>query len=137
MYALRPERYRHLPPGSAENLKKYPNGVLFSFLAPCGRVFCATVKRVMTAKAKQNLTAQKSQLAAWIGEIDRVVQEIAVSGTSSASLSSSGGSKSYTRLNLAELQTLRAEYCRRLTAIYRTLSGGNPLGIRRVMVTRS
>jgi hypothetical protein len=52
-------------------------------------------------------------------------------------LSAESGSKSYTRLDLAELSSLRAEYCRRLLAIKRTLSGGNTLGIRRVMVTRS
>ena len=137
MHALRPERYRHLPPGGAENLKKYPNGVLSSPLPSCGRVFCATIKRVMTAKAKQNLIAQKAQLTAWIGELDRAIHDLAVKGVSTATISTAGGSKSYTRLNLAELQSLRAEYCRRLTAINRSISGGNTLGIRRVMVTRS
>ena len=91
----------------------------------------------MTATAKQNLIAQKAQLAVWIGEIDRCTHEIAVKGVSSASLSAESGSKSYTRLNLAELSSLRAEYCRRLVAVKRTLSGCNALGIRRVMVTRS
>jgi hypothetical protein len=91
----------------------------------------------MTAKEKQNLIAQKAQLAGWIGEIDRCIHEIAVKGVSSASLSAESGSKSYTRLNLAELSSLRAEYSRRLLAIKRTLERRNTLGIRRVMVTRS
>ena len=95
------------------------------------------IKRVMTAKEKQNLIAQKAQLATWIGEIDRCIHEIAVKGVSSASLSAESGSKSYTRLNLAELSSLRAEYCRRLVAVKRSLCGGNTLGIRRVMVKRS
>ena len=91
----------------------------------------------MTAQEKQNLIAQKAQLAKWIGEIDRCTHEIAVKGVSSASLSAESRSTSYPRLNLAELSSLRAEYCRRLVAVKHSLSGGNTLGIRRVMVTRS
>jgi hypothetical protein len=95
------------------------------------------LKRVMTAKAKKNLIAQKSQLLAWIGEIDRAIQDIAVKGVASASLSAANGSQSYTRLNLAELQTLRADYVQRVEAINRRFAGGNPLGIRRIMISRS
>jgi hypothetical protein len=84
-----------------------------------------------------NLTRQKNQLLAWIGEIDRVIHEIAVSGTSSASLSAAGGSKTYTRMNLSELRSLRAEYAQRVAEINRALApGGNPLGIRRITTVR-
>jgi len=84
----------------------------------------------------ENLTNNKKRLISWIGEIDRVIHEIAVSGTASASLSSSGGSKTYSRLNLTELRTLRREYADRVEQINRALRAGNPFGIRHVMTVR-
>lgn len=85
----------------------------------------------------ENLTRNKNQLLAWIGEIDRVIHEIALSGTASASLSAAGASKTYSRLNLSELRSLRAEYAGRVAQINRALvAGSNPLGVRRVMTVR-
>lgn len=84
----------------------------------------------------ENLVKTKSQLLTWIGEIDRTIQEIAVSGTSSASLSSSGGSKTYTRLNLAELRSLRSDYAKRVVEINRAIVGAPSIPARRIMTVR-
>lgn len=92
--------------------------------------------RVMSNRT-ENLTRNKNQLLAWIGEIDRVIHEIALSGTASASLSAAGASKTYSRLNLSELRSLRAEYADRVAQINRALvAGSNPIGVRRVMTVR-
>lgn len=85
---------------------------------------------------KENLKKQKSQLLKWVAEIDRTIQEIATSGTSSASLSSSGGSKTYTRLHLSELRALRIEYMRRINAIRRALLGVRSIPARRIVTVR-
>lgn len=45
-----------------------------------------------------------------VADIDAVIQEIAISGTASASLSAGGGSQSYTRADTDKLQKLRAMY---------------------------
>lgn len=78
----------------------------------------------------------KARLLTWISEIDRAVQDIAVKGTASATISAGGGSKSYTRLDLDDLRKLRSDYADRVTQIDRRLAGVSPTGIRRVMVTR-
>ena len=74
----------------------------------------------------------------WIAEIDRVIQEIATSGTASASLSAGGGSQSYTRANLRDLRELRAVYVSRAEQINMALSARpNMTGIRHIMTVRS
>lgn len=90
----------------------------------------------MSTKQTENLHKQKRQLLTWIAEIDRTIHEIALSGTSSASLSSSGGSKTYTRLNLSELRTLRIEYMRRLNAVNRAVLGIRSIPARRILTVR-
>ena len=85
---------------------------------------------------RENLKKQKRQLISWIADIDGVVHEIALSGTSSASLSSSGGSKTYSRLNLSELRELRREYMRRLNSIERALLGVRSIPARRILTVR-
>lgn len=91
----------------------------------------------MSNKRIQNLVKQKFQYQRWIGEIDRVIHEIALNGTASASISSSGGSKSYSRLHLSDLRALREVYAERLTQICRALrAGSSPAGIRHVMTVR-
>ena len=107
------------------------NTALLKICRPCDNLI-----RVMS-KRNENLTRNKNQLLAWVGEIDRVIHEIAVSGTASATLSSSGGSKTYSRLNLSELRSLRAEYADRIGQINRALvAGSNPIGVRRVITVR-
>ena len=90
----------------------------------------------MTTTARDNLIKNRARLLVWIGDIDRVVQEIAVKGTASATIQAGGGSKSYTRLDLGVLRKLRTDYAERVTQINRRLAGVSPTGIRRVMVTR-
>lgn len=84
--------------------------------------------------ARELLTA-RDKLARQIAELDRVIQEVATSGFASASLSSGGGSKSYTRASLPELLALRADYLERLNDVLSSL-GGSPSGIRRVQIVR-
>ena len=78
----------------------------------------------------------RARLLTWISEIDRAVQDIAVKGTASATISAGGGSKSYTRLDLGTLQKLRTDYADRVTQITRRLAGVPSIGIRRIMTVR-
>lgn len=86
--------------------------------------------------SQADYTAQRKQLVTWIGEIDRAIHDIAIGGTASASISAGGGSKSYTRINLAELRSLRAEYVERVAAIDRVLRNVAPGGIQHVITVR-
>ena len=89
------------------------------------------------SEAATNLVKNKFLYQRWIGEIDRVIHEIAVNGTASASISSSGGTKSYSRIDLTSLEKLRATYAERLARICRALrAGSSPAGIRHVMTVR-
>ena len=90
----------------------------------------------MTDKAKDNLTKNRARLLAQISALDRVINEIAVKGTASATISAGGGSKSYTRLDLGTLQKLRTDYADRVTQITRRLAGIPSIGIRRIMTVR-
>lgn len=98
--------------------------------------FCAIILRVMTDKTIRNLVANKLRLLKQIQEIDKVIHEIAVKGVSSAAISAGGGSKSYTRLDIAELKELRAGYADEVSQINRRLAGGTPGGIRHIMTVR-
>lgn len=90
----------------------------------------------MTALQRDNLIKNKARYTVWIGELDRVVREISTNGTASATISAAGGSKSYTRMDIAKLQELRADYADRVSQINKRLAGAPSTGIRRVMITR-
>lgn len=90
----------------------------------------------MTETARKNLIKRKALLVGWANEIDRVIHEIAVKGTASATISAGGGSKSYTRLDLSTLRALRADYTGEIAQIRRQLAGAMPGGIRHVMQVR-
>lgn len=90
----------------------------------------------MTQKAQDNLRANKARLLSWIGELDRVIRDISVKGTASASVSAGGGTQSYTRLDLSRLLALRADYAKRVMQIRRSLDGVPSTGIRHVMTVR-
>ena len=90
----------------------------------------------MTSAQKRILT-NKNRLLFYIAEIDRCIHEIAVSGTSSASLSAAGSSQSYTHADIEKLEKLRARYASRVAQINMALAGGNSTGIRHVVTTRS
>jgi len=90
----------------------------------------------MTATARDNLVKNRARYLAWINEIDRVVRDIAVKGTASASIQAGGGSKSYTRIDLGTLSKLRTDYAERVSQINKRLAGVPSTGIRRVMMVR-
>ena len=91
----------------------------------------ATNSRVLQVK-------NRNRYLFWIAEIDRVIHEIATSGTASASLSAGGGSQSYTRANLRDLRELRAVYVSRVNSIDMALAAyPNMTGIRHVQTIRS
>ena len=84
------------------------------------------------------MVKNRNRFLFWIAEIDRVIQEIATSGTASASLSSGGGTQSYTRTQISELRELRAVYVSRVNSIDMALASyPNSTGIRHVQTVRS
>lgn len=85
---------------------------------------------------QDNLRANKRRLLGWIKAIDQAVHEIALTGTASATISAGGGSKSYTRLDIDKLLSLRGEYAARVAQINRSLAGIVPGGVRHVMTVR-
>ena len=91
----------------------------------------------MSEVQTRKLVANKLRYQQWVGEIDRAIHEIAINGTASASISSSGGAKSYSRIDVEKLLAIRAEYVERLLRISRALrAGSSPAGIRHVMTVR-
>ena len=84
------------------------------------------------------MVKNKNRLLFWVAEIDRVIHEIAMGGTASASISSGGGSKSYTAADLDKLRKLRGVYVARIEQINMALSAcPNMTGVRHVMTVRS
>lgn len=87
--------------------------------------------------AISNRLKNRNRYLFWVAEIDRVIQEIAVSGTSSATLSAGGGSQSYTRADLDKLRKLRGAYVARIEQINMALAAfPNSTGIRHVTTVR-
>lgn len=84
----------------------------------------------------ENRKANKRQLLNWIRSIDHAIQEFALTGTASATVSAGGGSKSYTRLDIDKLLSLRYKYAARVAQINRSLTGIVPGGIRHVPTVR-
>ena len=123
-------------------------GHFFARLAPeRGTIFisprffrfpCANIVRVMSALARVNLVKNKNRYLFWVAEIDRAIQSIATSGTASATISSGGGSQSYTSADLDKLRKLRGTYASRIEQINMALAARpNMTGIRHVMTVRS
>lgn len=88
----------------------------------------------MTA-ADTNRAKNKARLLFWIGEIDRCLHELAVSGTASASISAGGGSQSYTHQDIDKLLKLRGVYASRVEQINMAIAR-NATGIRHVVTVR-
>lgn len=87
--------------------------------------------------ATANRLKNKNRYLFWIAEIDRCIQEIATSGTASASLSAGGGSQSYTHADLDKLRRLRGVYASRVQEINMALAAfPNSTGIRHVTTVR-
>ena len=87
--------------------------------------------------AISNRLKNKNRYLFWIAEIDRCIQEIATSGTASASLSAGGGSQSYTHADIDKLRKLRGVYVSRVQEINMALAAfPNSTGIRHVQTVR-
>ena len=87
--------------------------------------------------AISNRLKNKNRYLFWIAEIDRCIQEIATSGTASASLSAGGGSQSYTHADIDKLRKLRGVYVSRVQEINMALAAWpNNTGIRHVQTVR-
>lgn len=69
-------------------------------------------------------------------DLDRVIREIEISGTASATLSTGDGSKSYTRLDLPVLSARQSYVGQCIAAARRRLDGVGGIGIRRIEITR-
>lgn len=82
-----------------------------------------------------NLLANRARLLRDVAALDRVIMEVAASGTASATLSSSGGSKSYTRHDLDKLRALRRELAARAARLA-DLAAGSRAGVRHIVTTR-
>ena len=91
----------------------------------------------MTREKKIALLNERKRILKDIAELDRTISEIAKSGTSSASLSSTGGSKTYSRIDLAALRAQRMEFAERARAISRVLAGRPAIGIGFAQIRRS
>lgn len=91
----------------------------------------------MTREKVLNLKANKCRYLADVAAIDKAVREIALSGTASAMITSSGGSKSYTRLDVDKLLKLRDDLVERVASINRALRSSSPAGIRTIEIRRS
>ncbi len=102
----------------------------FFHISVCYNAGMSTAQRTYLANELVSLTRD-------IAAIDKAIREIATAGYASASLSSGGGSKSYTRLDLAGLRALRAELATRRAAVASALSGRSATGIRHLVTVRS
>ncbi len=83
------------------------------------------------------LVNERKRILKDIAELDRTIAEIAKSGTSSATLSAGGGSKTYTRIDLASLRAQRMEFAERARSIARLLAGRSAIGIGFAQIRRS
>ena len=91
----------------------------------------------VTRTRKIALVNERNRILKDIAELDRTIAEIARSGTSSATLSAGGGSKTYTRINLAELRAQRMEFAERARSIARILAGRSAIGIGFAQIRRA
>lgn len=91
------------------------------------------MEEVRTRKILERISEVSDELS----EARRVRREILASGSASASLSSGGGSKSYTRLDIDKITALIHELNRELSSLRGLLSGSGGLRIGRIMTIRS
>ena len=91
----------------------------------------------VTREKKIALINERKRILKDIAELDRTIAEIARSGTSSATLSAGGGSKTYTRIDLASLREQRMDFAERARAIARILAGRSAAVIGFAQIRRS
>lgn len=90
-----------------------------------------------STKNRISLAKARAQIASDIAAVDAAIRAVATSGFASASLSSGGGSKSYTRTDLAQLRALRADLVSRLAAVSARLAGRGSFSVRHLVTVRS
>lgn len=76
----------------------------------------------MTTSQKRQLLERIAQTEADLATMRRVRMEVAASGFASASLASGGGSKSYTRLDLARILRLTSSLEKEVMGLRRLLA---------------
>jgi len=76
----------------------------------------------MTIIQKRKILSRIAEIETDMSELKRVRKEIAENGYASASTSSGGGSKSYTRLDLAKISTLISELTSELKGLRKLLA---------------
>jgi Mg2+ and Co2+ transporter CorA len=81
----------------------------------------------MTVRQKRKILQRIVELETDISELKRCRKEIAELGYSSATMSSSSGSKSYTRLDLTKISETIAEVTRELKSLRKMLATGNDI----------
>ena len=91
----------------------------------------------MTRNQLEILLRKEAQLVADIDELDAVITDRTARGSASASLSSGGGSKSYTNWSVESLIKVREYKIKSLKSVRRSLAGGGGLpGVSSVMTVR-
>ena len=83
----------------------------------------------VTRNTKIALINERIRIQKDIAELRRTIREIGVNGYSNASFSTSGGSKSYTRMDLKELNGLLADWKSELVAVCRRIAERPARGI--------
>ena len=82
----------------------------------------------MTREAKIKAINAANVLKGRIAAIDRVIDEVATSGFSSATISSGSGSKSYTRADLAGLRAQREDLIKQYRHVACRVTGAPMIG---------
>ena len=82
----------------------------------------------MTREAKIKAINAANDLKGRIAAIDRVIDEVATSGFSSAPLSAGSGSKSYTRADLAGLRAQREDLIKQYRHVACRVTGAPMIG---------
>ena len=91
----------------------------------------------MTSAQRTNLIAQRRQLREDIRKLERAMIDLASQEFVSVSLSSGGGSKSFSRSDTGRIQQTIAHLADKIAAINAALSGtASPGGIRTIKIVR-
>jgi len=86
----------------------------------------------MTVIQKRKLLVRIAEIEGDIEELKRVRMELASSGYSSASLSSTGGAKSYTRMDISKVTEAISQLQSELVQCRSLLAGGIGLGAKQI-----
>lgn len=86
----------------------------------------------MTIEQKRKILEKIVQLESDIEEMKKARLEVIQTGFSSATLASSGGSKSYTRIDVDKMTSTIRELLRELAQLRDLLAGGSGLGSKQI-----